>query len=58
MQLKAPPLAWRRPWRIPVGQALGSEAMAEPAGYAAQLKAVEEPTPRVEKGQLGWRAGG
>ncbi|CAK9047239.1 unnamed protein product [Durusdinium trenchii] len=42
VQLKAQPLAWKPPWRIPVNSTLGLEALAEPAGYASQLKAVED----------------
>eukprot|EP00913_Durusdinium_trenchii_P022479 g21116.t1 len=44
VQLKAQPLAWKPPWRIPVNSTLGLEALAEPAGYASQLKAVEDET--------------
>ena len=40
VQLQLAPLSWHRPWRRPVGTALGTEAIAEAGGYATQLKAV------------------
>lgn len=45
LQMQLPPVAWHRPWRRPVGGAVGTEAIAEAGGYATQVKAVltEEP---------------
>ncbi|CAE7882670.1 ODA11 [Symbiodinium sp. KB8] len=49
LQLPVRPLAWaRRPWRRPVGGALGTEEIAELSGLTSQMKAVPSPANDAE----------
>ncbi|CAE7508129.1 unnamed protein product [Symbiodinium sp. CCMP2592] len=49
LQLPVRPLSWaRRPWRRPVGGALGTEEIAELSGLTSQMKAVPSPTNDAE----------